>query len=406
MNKKFDLNNWLKKKQDFSESKGKKKVPLLKKGSHEWDINGERLEKISSIEIELGKKILGQEKAKKIIATCLFRHLSRERVELKRSPLLIVGPTGTGKTALANSAANILNAPIVHISSPDLVPSAYRGVPIESIFSRLIEVANGNIELAEKSGIIFLDEIDKLNTEIGKQVQSSLLKILEGAEILVNYKKNDILFKTHDIFFILAGVFQGDFLKDGTELKKIGLLYDVEKNKNGPYEDFSEEMIQEIESVILGLSVPYKSIEESSSQSFIFSPNTFLFEKQKDSIFSKIKKELIDWGMLPEFVGRVTDLAMTYPISLELLREILCDEKLSPLRDFKNLLEIHGVSMSYNKGWIEKIIRKSSKSGLGVRGLQSAVQEELDQVLYHLSKSKSVNHVELKEGHFEFFGLD
>jgi ATP-dependent protease Clp ATPase subunit len=97
---------------------------------------------------------------------------------------------------------------------------------------------------------------------------------------------------------------------------------------------------------------------------------------------------------------------MTYPISLELLREILCDEKLSPLRDFKNLLEIHGVSMSYNKGWIEKIIRKSSKSGLGVRGLQSAVQEELDQVLYHLSKSKSVNHVELKEGHFEFFGLD
>lgn len=403
MNKKFDLNKWLKKK---PVPKEKKKAPLQKKGSHEWDVSGGQLEKISNIELELGRKILGQEKAKKIIATCLFRHLSRKNVEMKRSPLLIVGPTGTGKTELANTAAKILSAPIVHISSPDLVPSAYRGVPIESIFSRLIEVANGDVELAEKTGIIFLDEIDKLNTEIGKQVQSSLLKILEGTEILVNYKKNDILFKTHDIFFILAGVFQGDFTKGGLDLQKIGLLYSADKSKNEPYEDFSEEMIQEIESVILGLSVPFKSIEESSSQSFIFSPNTFLFEEEKDSIFSKIKKELIDWGMLPEFVGRVTDLAITYPISLELLRDILCDEKLSPLRDFKNLLEIHGVSMSYSKGWIEKIIRKGSKSGLGVRGLQSAVQEELDQVLYHLSKSKSVNHVELKEGHFEFFGLD
>ncbi|MGD2033528.1 MAG: ATP-dependent Clp protease ATP-binding subunit ClpX [Bacteroidales bacterium] len=340
---------------------------LKKKG--DFDINSIRLVKPSEIKNSLDQYVIGQDQAKKYLAVAVYNHYKRlmhqhrkdEEVEIEKSNIILVGETGTGKTLLARTIAKLLNVPFTIVDATVLTEAGYVGEDIESILTRLLQVAEYNVEAAEK-GIVFIDEIDKIarksdNPSItrdvsGEGVQQGLLKLLEGSVINVppqgGRKHPDqkmIPVDTKNILFICGGAF------DGIE-KKIG---------------------QRLNTRVVGYSASKKidNIDRTNLLQYI------------------APQDLKAYGMIPEIVGRLPVLTYLHPLDRDALRQILTEPKNSIIKQYIKLFEMDGIKLSFKGSVLEYVVDKAIEFKLGARGLRSICEAIMIDAMFELPSKGS-----------------
>lgn len=345
----------------------------LKKKS-DFDINSIQLVKPTEIKKFLDLYVIGQDEAKKYLSVAVYNHYKRLMhhskkegdVEIDKSNIILVGETGTGKTLLARTIAKLLHVPFTIVDATVLTEAGYVGEDIESILTRLLQVADYNTEAAEK-GIVFIDEIDKIarksdNPSItrdvsGEGVQQGLLKLLEGSVVNVppqgGRKHPDqkmIPVDTRNILFICGGAF------DGIN-KKIG---------------------QRLNTQVVG----YNSVRGNESID------------RKNLLQYIAPQDLKTFGLIPEIIGRLPVLTYLTPLDRDALRQILTEPKNSIIKQYIKLFEMDGIKLSFDLDVLEFIVDKAIEFKLGARGLRSICEAIMVDVMFDLP-SQDKNSVEI-----------
>ena len=332
------------------------------------------LDKIPSpreIKETLDQYVIGQEEAKKTLSVAVYNHYKRianeeeneDDVEIQKSNVLLLGPTGSGKTLLASTLAKILNVPFAIADATTLTEAGYVGEDVENILLKLIQAADGDIEKAEK-GIIYIDEIDKItrkseNPSItrdvsGEGVQQALLKIVEGTIASVppqggrKHPQQELLqIDTSNILFICGGAFEGleNIIKDRIGKKSMGFGADIQSKK-----DIDR----------------YKVFEQILPQ------------------------DLLKFGMIPEFIGRLPIIATLKELDKEALIQITTEPKNALVKQYKKLLQMDDVELEFEREALEAIVDKAIERKTGARGLRSIIEEIMRDIMFDIPSNEKI----------------
>ena len=325
----------------------------------------------------LGEYVIGQENARKLLSVAVYNHYKRifkqheveeDDTEIAKSNILLIGPTGSGKTLLAQTIARVLNVPLAIADATSLTEAGYVGEDVENILTRLLQAADGDVERAEQ-GILFIDEIDKIsrmseNRSItrdvsGEGVQQALLKIIEGAQVNLPPKggrkhpnQEFVSMDTSGILFICGGAFDG--------------MKDILKRKGGQN--------------VLGFGHEKKSKDEQEPTFDMVEPD-----------------DLVQYGLIPELIGRLPIIATLGEIEEEAMIQILTEPKNSLVRQYKKLFAIDDVELNFEADALVAIAHKAIKRKTGARGLRSIMEEMMIDVMYELPEYSGYEVVITKE---------
>jgi len=343
--------------------------------SGEFDLGEIKLLKPREIKSFLDLYVIGQEEAKKYISVAVYNHYkrlmqpdSKDDVEIEKSNIILVGETGTGKTLMARTIAKMLHVPFTIVDATVLTEAGYVGEDIESVLTRLLQVADYNVEAAEK-GIVFIDEIDKIarkgdNPSItrdvsGEGVQQGLLKLLEGSVVNVppqgGRKHPDqkmIPVNTKNILFICGGAF------DGIERKIAGRL----------------------NTQVVG----YTAVKETAGI-------------DKDNLLQYIApQDLKSFGLIPEIIGRLPVLTYMEPLNEQALRRILTEPKNAITKQYAKLFEMDGVTLTWDDKVLDYIVDKAVEFKLGARGLRSICEAIMIDAMFEMDNGEKEINIGLK----------
>lgn len=335
----------------------------------------------------LNQYVIGQEDAKKYLSVAVYNHYKRlsqkveDDVDIEKSNIIIVGPTGTGKTLLAKTIARLLNVPFTIVDATVLTEAGYVGEDIESLLTRLLQAADYNVEKAQK-GIVFIDEIDKIarkgdNPSItrdvsGEGVQQGLLKLLEGSIVNVppqggrkHPEQKMIPVDTKNILFICGGAFDGIERKIAHRLNTHVVGYSTDTNKH---------------------------------------------RIQRDNYLKYVApQDLKSFGLIPEIIGRLPIITHLEPLDRDALRRVLTEPKNAITKQYEKMFAMDGVKLTFKPDALDLIVDKAIEYKLGARGLRSIVESVMIDAMYDIPSSKLKKFdvtkeyalEKLKKAHFE-----
>ncbi len=330
---------------------------------------------------KLDEYVIGQEYAKKVISVAVYNHYKRvltdsmDDIEIEKSNMLMVGPTGSGKTYLVKTIARILNVPLAITDATTLTEAGYIGDDVESVLSKLLAAADNDVEKAER-GIVFIDEIDKIakkrNTNSrdvsGEAVQQGLLKILEGAEVEVpvgSGSKNAMVplatMNTRNILFICGGAFPDveDIIKARLNKKSsIGFQADL-KDK---------------------------------------------YDKDRNLLSKITVEDLREFGMIPEFLGRLPILFTLEGLDEDMLVQIMKEPKNAILKQYKKLLALDGVDLRFDDSAYHAIAKRAMEKKTGARALRAIIEEFMLDIMYQIPRDDNIGRVTITKDYIEGTG--
>lgn len=365
-----DLENMIPKQQKVKKKKeGEERTPLV-------DINN--LPAPHKIKAKLDEYVVGQEYAKKAMSVAVYNHYKRvatdtmDDIEIEKSNMLMIGPTGSGKTYLVKTLARILDVPLAITDATSLTEAGYIGDDIESVVSKLLAAADNDVEKAEQ-GIIFIDEIDKIAKKknssqrdvSGESVQQGMLKLLEGSDVEVPVGANSknamvplTTINTKNILFICGGAFPDleNIIKERlTKQSSIGFGADLKDRFNG----------------------------------------------DKDLLSKVTTEDLRSFGMIPEFLGRLPIVFTLKGLDKDMYIKILKEPKNAILKQYQKLLALDEVDLEFDEGALEAIAEKAMKKDTGARALRAIIEEFMLDIMYEIPKDDSIGRVVITKAYIE-----
>lgn len=357
----------------------KKKKPKEEKKEPKLDLKS--LPAPHNIKAMLDDYVIGQEHAKKVISVAVYNHYKRvvtntmDEIEIEKSNMLMIGPTGSGKTYLVKTLARLLDVPLAIADATSLTEAGYIGDDIESVVSKLLAAAGNDVEKAER-GIIFIDEIDKIakkkNTNqrdvSGESVQQGMLKLLEGAEIEVPVGANSknamvplTTVNTRNILFICGGAFP-----------------DIE--------DIIKERLNKQSSI--GFKADLKD----------------KYDKEENLISKVTVEDIKNFGMIPEFIGRLPIIFTLNTLTKDMLVKILMEPKNAILKQYQKLLELDEVELKFEENALAAIAEKALEKKTGARALRAIIEEFMLDIMYEIPKDDNIGRVTITREYIENTG--
>ena len=333
------------------------------------------------IKEQLDEYVIGQEYAKKVISVAVYNHYKRvatgtmDQIEIEKSNMLMIGPTGSGKTYLVKTLAKILNVPLAIADATSLTEAGYIGDDIESVISKLLAAADNDVNRAEQ-GIVFIDEIDKIAKKqnsnsrdvSGESVQQGMLRLLEGADVEVPVgamSKNAMVplttVNTRNILFICGGAFP--------DLEEI-IKQRLHKNTGIGY----------------GADLKDK------------------YDKEKNILEKVTVEDLKKFGMIPEFIGRLPIIYSLQGLTKDMLIQILKEPKNAILKQYQKLLELDEVKLEFDEEALEAIAEKALKKDTGARALRAIIEEFMLDIMYEIPKDDNIGRVVITRDYIEGTG--